>query len=97
MPKDTGWGAIATWYDELLEESPDSFQAKVILPNLLRILGLDTKNKNNAQLKMIDIACGQGYFSRALAAAGAYVTSADISSELISKAKERSPKEIAFH
>ncbi len=86
----TSWGKVADWYDELLEESTDSFQAKVILPNLLRIL------KIQPGLKILDIACGQGYFSRALTGAGAEVTGTDISAELIEKAKERSPKNISF-
>ena len=99
MKKETSWDKVADWYDELLEESPDSFQAKVILPNLLRILNIKAQKSEQGEslLKIIDIACGQGYFSRALASAGAKVTGADISSELIAKAKERSPKEISFH
>ena len=99
MKKETSWDKVADWYDELLEESPDSFQAKVILPNLLRILKIKPQKSEQGEslLKIIDIACGQGYFSRALASAGAKVTGADISSELIAKAKERSPKEISFH
>ncbi len=87
---ETSWGSVAGWYDELLEESDDSFQAKVILPNLLRVLNV------KAGMNIIDIACGQGYFSRALENAGAQVTGVDISSELIKKAQERSPKNISF-
>ena len=30
IPKETSWDKVADWYDELLEEDPDSFQAKVI-------------------------------------------------------------------
>ncbi|MEK7128608.1 MAG: hypothetical protein AAB933_03545 [Patescibacteria group bacterium] len=30
IQKETSWGKVADWYDELLEEDPDSFQAKVI-------------------------------------------------------------------
>ena len=88
--QETSWDKVAGWYDELLEESPDSFQAKVILPNLLRIL------RTQPGMKIIDIACGQGYFSRALASAGAVVTGVDISGELIGKAIGRSPKTISF-
>ncbi len=89
--KNTSWGGVAGWYDGLLEDSADSFQAKVILPNLLRIL--DPK----PSLTVLDAACGQGYFSRAFAQKGAKVIGADISPELIAFAKEHSPKEIAFH
>ncbi len=91
MKRDTSWGKVASWYDELLEESPDSFQAKVILPNLLRILNIKPK------IAILDIACGQGYFSRAFEAAGAKVVGADISNELVAKAVERSSKTISFH
>jgi len=91
MKKDTSWGTVAEWYDELLEESTDSFQAKVIMPNLLRILNI------KPGMKIADIACGQGYFSRAFGAAGAEVVGSDISLGLIAKAKERSPKNINFH
>ncbi len=92
---DTSWDAVAGWYDELLEESPDSFQAKVILPNILRILN-PGQGLTLSGMKIIDIACGQGYFSRAFVAAGAKVVGADISPELIEKAKERS-QNIEFH
>ncbi len=92
--KETSWDKVAGWYDELLEESPDSFQAKVILPNLLRILNIKPKEP---KMKIIDIACGQGYFSRAFATAGAQVTGVDISSELIEKARARSLKSIFYH
>ena len=94
--KDTSWGGVAGWYDELLEESPDSFQAKVILPNLLRILK-SGQGSTLSGVRVIDIACGQGYFSRAFGKAGAKVVGADISPELISKAKERSPETISFN
>ncbi len=92
---DTSWDAVAGWYDELLEESPDSFQAKVILPNILRILN-PGQGSTLSGMKIIDIACGQGYFSRAFSGAGGSVVGVDISPELISKAKERS-KNIVFH
>ncbi|MEI6396743.1 MAG: class I SAM-dependent methyltransferase [Candidatus Taylorbacteria bacterium] len=86
----TSWGNVAGWYDNLLEKSPDSYQEKVILPNLLRIV--DPKPGQ----KILDIACGQGYFSRILAKNGAQVTGCDISSELIELAKKNSPKEITY-
>jgi len=82
----TSWSAVADWYDTYLEVTPDSYQAMVIAPNLLRVLAL----KKGEQV--IDIACGQGYFTRLFAEAGAVATGADISKELIAAAKKRSPK-----
>lgn len=89
--KETSWGGVAEWYDELLEESGDSFQAKVILPNLERIL--DPKPGMN----VLDIACGQGFFARVFAQKGASVTACDISSELIDLALKKSAATITYH
>lgn len=89
-PKDTSWQAVASWYDALLEEGADTYQEKVIKPNLLRLLG-DISGK-----KVLDLACGQGYFSRAMGEAGAKVTGVDLSSDLIALAKKQSSKEIIF-
>jgi ubiquinone/menaquinone biosynthesis C-methylase UbiE len=87
-PKSTSWGGVASWYDEMLEGSSDSFQTKVILPNLIRIL--DPKKG----MSVLDVACGQGFFARAFVANGAKVTACDISPELINiakKSEENSP------
>jgi len=89
VKKETSWGNVAGWYDELLEGG-DTYQEKVILPNLLRLL------QPRAGLRVLDLACGQGYFSRAFAKEEAMVTGADISPELIEKAQEHSPKEIRY-
>ncbi|MBI5134191.1 MAG: class I SAM-dependent methyltransferase [Candidatus Taylorbacteria bacterium] len=80
MSRNTSWGGVAGWYDKVVNDD-DSYQAKVILPNVLRIVALE-KGK-----KVLDLACGQGYFSHALAAKGAHVTGVDISSELIEIAR----------
>ena len=72
----TSWGKVADWYDDLLKED-DTYQAKVILPNLSRLV--DAKSGEH----ILDLACGQGFFSRAFATTGAQVTGVDISKELI--------------
>jgi ubiquinone/menaquinone biosynthesis C-methylase UbiE len=87
----TSWGGVSEWYSEYLETTPDSYQAKVILPNLLRILDI------KQGLRVLDIACGQGYFTRAIAAAGARAMGADISGVLVGEARRLSSKEISFH
>ncbi len=87
--KDTSWGGVADWYEKHLKDD-DTFHAKVIAPNLIRIL-------NPKQgLRVLDIGCGEGYFTRLIDASGAYVEGADIAKELIAKAKEKSP-DIIFH
>lgn len=82
MSKNTSWGKVAQWYDTMLEKDDDSFQSRVILPNLMRSMNV---GKNQV---VLDLACGQGFFSRVIAETGAYVIASDISSELINLAKK---------
>lgn len=77
----TSWGNVAGWYDDVVND-PDSYQVQVILPNVVRI----TAPKKGD--RVLDLACGQGFFSHALAAQGATVTGIDISPELVSIAKK---------
>jgi len=87
---DTSWGHVANWYHEHVSESDDTYHEKVIKPNLLRVLG-DVKGK-----LVLDVACGQGLFSRALASEGAHVTAADIAPELIAIAKKLGPASVHY-
>lgn len=89
--KSTSWGSVADWYDEHIEQSIDSYQAKVIMPNILRILDLKPR------MTILDVACGQGYFSRAFAENGAIVIGCDVSNELIEMAKKHLLKKIEYH
>ncbi len=79
----TSWGGVADWYDTHLETDTDSYQEKVIAPNLLRLLSLKKGDM------ILDLACGQGFFSRKFLAEGATVLGVDISKELIEAAKKR--------
>ena len=79
--QDTGWNAVAQWYDEYLA-GDDTYQAKVIAPNLLRMLAVKKGER------VLDLACGQGFFSTLCAQAGAKVTGVDIAPALIAKAHE---------
>jgi ubiquinone/menaquinone biosynthesis C-methylase UbiE len=88
--KDTSWNKVANWYDEMLKNN-DTYQAKVILPNLLRVLDL----KNGEQV--YDLACGQGYFSNVFAHAGANVIASDISKKLIETAKKDLKEKVSFY
>lgn len=80
---DTSWGGVATWYDEHLEKSGDTYHEKVVYPNLARLLG-DMKGK-----QVLDLACGQGQFSRILADQGAHVVAVDLGKELIAIAESK--------
>ncbi|MFA6338997.1 MAG: class I SAM-dependent methyltransferase [Candidatus Paceibacterota bacterium] len=88
--KNSSWDSVSEWYDEYLEVSEDSFQKKVILPNILRIIDIKKGDK------VLDLACGQGFFSREFYNAGAEVSGVDISPKLIEIAKTKSPKDVRF-
>ncbi len=79
--KKTSWGKVASWYEEVVGDK-DSYQKTLIAPNILRLLP-DIKGK-----RLLDIGCGEGFFSRVFKEAGAVVTGTDISPELIEKAKK---------
>ncbi len=90
---ETSWGGVADWYNQLLSTDEDSFQRRVILPNLLRLVA------PKAGLRVLDLACGSGFFSRELLAACpslAPITAVDLSAELIALAKQAETKNISY-
>ncbi|MEI6660131.1 MAG: class I SAM-dependent methyltransferase [bacterium] len=78
--RDTSWNKVASWYDEVLKDD-DSYQAQVVVPNLVRVLGLKPGEK------VYDLACGQGYFANIFMKNGAKVVGSDLSKNLIETAK----------
>jgi ubiquinone/menaquinone biosynthesis C-methylase UbiE len=78
---DTSWNKVSSWYDEVLKDD-DSYQAQVVTPNLVRVLGLKTGER------VYDLACGQGYFANILVKNGAKVIGSDASKNLIETAKK---------
>ncbi len=87
---ETSWGKVADWYDNLLETDADSYQRQVILPNLLRLV------EPKAGQRILDLACGTGFFARELAKSGAEVVGVDISAELINLAKKQESQGISY-
>ena len=84
MKRDTSWGGVADWYDEYLRDE-DTYQAKVIAPNLMRVLDIRPGER------VLDVACGQGYFTRLVREKTDDAAGADISKELIAKARTQTP------
>lgn len=80
--RNTSWGSEAEWYSAHLEGN-DTYHAKVILPHLLRVVE-PKKGKT-----ILEIGCGDGFFSRAFREGGATVIASDISAELIGIATAR--------
>lgn len=67
--------------------SPDFFFHENV-DVMLRMLG------DIAGLQVCDLACGEGYLARALAARGAHVTGIDLSENLLAHARRQSPEAI---
>src|ERR1035437_4810665 len=85
--KNTSWGSVATWYDGMVTDD-DSYQTQVIAPNLLRLMDLHLGEK------VLDLACGTGFFSGIFAhAVGAEnVVGVDVGKQLIFIAKRNYPE-----
>ena len=82
----TDWGHVASWYDAHLK-GDDTYHAKVITPNLSRLIG-DMKGK-----VILDLACGQGYFTEVWAMANTKkVYGIDLGDELIKIANDKAHK-----
>ncbi|MFA5987946.1 MAG: methyltransferase domain-containing protein [Candidatus Paceibacterota bacterium] len=80
----TSWGKVASWYSGMVEDDSGSYQKDLILPNLLRLMKIQPDEN------ILDLACGQGFFSREFKKGGANVVGADIAPELIKIAKDKS-------
>ena len=89
--KETSWNTVTTWYDTLLETDTDTYQAKVLTPNITRLMQIKKGDR------VLDVACGQGYFSRLLHEQGAKVVGVDIGKDLIAQAKLRSDSNITYY
>lgn len=77
----TSWEGATNWYQRLLEKE-DTYQRKVILPNLLRLLEIKRGET------ILDLACGPGFFSHEFLQKGAKVIGVDSSKEMIELARE---------
>ena len=91
MKETTSWENSANWYVDLLRDPRNTYQGRLILPNLLRLMNIKKGEP------VLDLACGQGFFSREFFKSGARVIGVDLSDKLVEIAKKESPKEIDFH
>lgn len=88
--RDTSWERSARWYDDLLA-GENTYQKKVIAPNLTRVLEL------KAHERVLDLACGQGFFARQFAPLARTLDGCDLSKSLIAFAKREAPGNTSFH
>ncbi len=82
VKESTSWGGVADWYSEHLEGG-ETYHAKVILPNLLRLV------HPAKGTRILDLACGEGFIARSFREKEASVVGVDVAPELISRAVEK--------
>src|SRR5437879_3107783 len=87
------WDQNAAFWDEKMGEGND-FQRILIAPACERLLALQ------AGEQVLEIACGNGVFTRRMAQLGAHVTATDFSAQLLEHARARKTAyddQIAYH
>ncbi len=77
------WDQMVDWWDEKLGDEGDLWHRTLIDPPVIELAG-DVQG-----LRVLDLACGNGYLSRRFARQGAIVTGIDASALLIERARER--------
>ena len=77
----TSWEKSADWYDRIIGERGSELYQAVVIPGALKLLAPRRGER------VLDLGCGQGVFSRALAQAGCQVTGVDAAPTLIQKAR----------
>ena len=87
---ETQWDRVSEWYDRMLAEKGSDHYEKVLIPGVLALLEPEPGRR------VLDVACGQGVISRAVAEQGAEVVGVDASPRLIERAKERSEGAMRF-
>ncbi len=78
------WEQNAGCYDERMGDSGNRHFIELVIPDTDRFLSA------KAGEKILDIACGNGIYSRKLAGIGANVTAFDYSENMIMHARKRS-------
>lgn len=86
----TSWEGVSDWYSGYMGKEGGDYQRDIVFPGALRLLA---PSKDGQYL---DLACGQGAFTRLLAAKAAKVDGLDASKSLIEIAKKNAPKNARF-
>lgn len=88
--KPTSWNRVARWYDELLA-AEGTYQKELILPNLMRLMDIRSSDV------VLDLACGQGFFTREFASRAGRVEGVDSAEKLVRIAVKNAPTNATFH
>ncbi|TYQ18405.1 UNVERIFIED_CONTAM: methyltransferase family protein [Acetivibrio alkalicellulosi] len=77
------WEQNADFWDEKMGEHSNRFHREIIRPDTERLLSIKQNDR------VLDIACGNGNFSKRLVEFGAHVTAFDYSYKMIENSKKR--------
>ncbi len=83
------WDANAEFWDGRMGEG-NAFHKTLIEPTQLRLLDVKPGQR------ILDVACGNGQFSRKLASLGAFVTGIDFSTRMIEVARSKAGKNVEY-
>ena len=89
-----GWDQMTDWWDANIGDEGDLWHRTLIDPPLLHLVG------EVSGMRLLDLACGNGYLSRRFARQGATVTAVDANAPLIERARAREAQEplgITYH
>ena len=89
--KSTLWDQASRWYDSLVGMSGSDYHQTIVMPGVLKMLELKPGRR------VLDLACGQGVFSRFLLEKKIKPEGLDSSKELLRMARLRSVKSIPYH
>ncbi|SVD60494.1 uncharacterized protein METZ01_LOCUS413348, partial [marine metagenome] len=89
--KPTLWDQASRWYDSLVGMSGSDYHQTIVMPGVLKMLELKPGRR------VLDLACGQGVFSRFLLEKKIKPEGLDSSEELLRMARSRSVKSISYH
>ena len=78
----TSWEKSAEWYDKIIGAQGSELYQRIVIPGAMELL---QPKKDEA---ILDLGCGQGVFTRALASTGAKVTGLDAAPTLVRRARE---------
>lgn len=77
------WEKNSAFWDDYMGDQSNSFHRELVKPHTERLLGVAKGDQ------VLDVACGNGNFSRRLVELGANVVAFDYSSSMIQRAKQR--------
>lgn len=87
----TSWEKVHSWYDSAVGDEGHYYHKHVVLPGVLKLLNLP---HNDTEIKLLDLACGNGVLAAHIPASTKY-TGIDLSPSLIEAAKRNDKR--PFH